>query len=102
MAVSVLALQSEDKLVRQAYQRRKDEIFFYNKSLIERDAYKHKVEQAMQKVKHEAQRANQEAQRAKQETMRANQEAQRANQAERQLADKDAIIAELMAKLASK
>ena len=67
MAVSVLALQSEDKLVRQAYLRRKDEIFFYNKGMLERDAYK-----------------------------------RRAEQAELQLVDKDAQIAELLAKLASK
>ena len=31
MAVSILARQSEDKITRQAYQRRKDEIYFYNK-----------------------------------------------------------------------
>jgi len=31
MAVSALARQSEDKILRQAYQRRKDEIYFYNK-----------------------------------------------------------------------
>ena len=31
MAVSALARQSEDKIIRQAYQRRKDEIYFYNK-----------------------------------------------------------------------
>ena len=30
MAVSTLALQSEDKYTRQAYQRRKDEIYFYD------------------------------------------------------------------------
>jgi len=31
MAVSALARQSEDKIIRQAYQRRQDEIYFYNK-----------------------------------------------------------------------
>jgi predicted transposase/invertase (TIGR01784 family) len=31
MAVTALAKQSEDKIIRQAYQRRKDEIYFYNK-----------------------------------------------------------------------
>ena len=30
MAVSAIARQSEDKIIRQAYQRRKDEIYFYN------------------------------------------------------------------------
>ena len=33
MAVSAIARQSEDKIIRQAYQRRKDEIFFYNAEL---------------------------------------------------------------------
>jgi predicted transposase/invertase (TIGR01784 family) len=31
MALSALSRQSEDKIIRQAYQRRKDEIYFYNK-----------------------------------------------------------------------
>jgi len=31
MAVSALTRQSEDKIIRQAYQRRQDEIYFYNK-----------------------------------------------------------------------
>ena len=31
MAISALARQSEDKIARQAYQRRKDEIFYYNR-----------------------------------------------------------------------
>jgi len=31
MAVTALQRQSEDKIIRQAYQRRKDEIYFYNK-----------------------------------------------------------------------
>ena len=31
MAVAALARQSEDKIIRQAYQRRQDEIYFYNK-----------------------------------------------------------------------
>ena len=33
MAVSAIARQSEDKIMRQAYQRRKDEIFFHNVEL---------------------------------------------------------------------
>ena len=33
MAVSSIARQSEDKIMRQAYQRRKDEIFFHNAAL---------------------------------------------------------------------
>ena len=46
MAVSALARQSEDKIIRQAYQRRKDEIYFYNKNMSERDEYKLRAEQA--------------------------------------------------------
>ncbi|MCL1884815.1 MAG: Rpn family recombination-promoting nuclease/putative transposase [Defluviitaleaceae bacterium] len=38
MAVSAIARQSEDKAVRQAYQRRKDEIFFHKKELADKDA----------------------------------------------------------------
>ena len=33
MAVSTLATQSEDKYARQAYQRRKDEVYFYNMNM---------------------------------------------------------------------
>jgi len=33
MAINALQRQSEDKLIRQAYQRRKDEIYFYYKEL---------------------------------------------------------------------
>jgi len=36
MAVSTLALQSEDKYTRQAYQRRQDEIYFFNKNMFEK------------------------------------------------------------------
>jgi predicted adenine nucleotide alpha hydrolase (AANH) superfamily ATPase len=46
MAMSALAKQSEDKIARQAYQRRKDEIFYYNKNVSERDEYKRRAEQA--------------------------------------------------------
>jgi hypothetical protein len=35
MAVTALQRQSEDKIIRQAYQRRKDEIYFYNKERAE-------------------------------------------------------------------
>ncbi|MCL2398529.1 MAG: Rpn family recombination-promoting nuclease/putative transposase, partial [Defluviitaleaceae bacterium] len=45
MAVSALSRQSEDKIIRQAYQRRQDEIFYFNKSMAERDEYKQRAEQ---------------------------------------------------------
>ena len=40
MALDALVQQSEDKYVRQAYQRRKDELFFYNKNMAEKEKYK--------------------------------------------------------------
>jgi len=42
MAVSAIARQSEDKIMRQAYQRRKDEIYFNN---LEREENRQKLEQ---------------------------------------------------------
>jgi predicted transposase/invertase (TIGR01784 family) len=71
MAVTALARQSKDKIARQAYQRRKDELFYYNKNMRERDEYK----------------------------LMAEQEHRRAEQAESALAEKDAIIAELRSQL---
>jgi len=46
MAVSAIARQSEDKIMRQAYQRRKDEIYFYNMEHAELEQTKHKLEQS--------------------------------------------------------
>jgi len=46
MAVTALQRQSEDKIMRQAYQRRKDEIYFNNKTSYERDEYKQRAELA--------------------------------------------------------
>ena len=46
MAISALARQSEDKIIRQAYQRRKDEIFYYNKNMAEKAQAELKAEQA--------------------------------------------------------
>ena len=74
MAVTALARQGEDKIVRQAYQRRKDEILSYNQNMAEREEYKQRAEQA------EAELMDKDA----------------------LLLDKDALIAELQAKLASK
>jgi len=46
MAVSAIARQSEDKIIRQAYQRRKDEIYFYNMERAELEQTKHRLEQS--------------------------------------------------------
>jgi len=80
MAVSTLARQSEDKITRQAYQRRQDEIYFYNKNMFERDEYKRKAEQEQRRANQEQLRANQEQRRAEQEQRRAEQEQLRAEQ----------------------
>jgi len=47
MAVSAIARQSQDKMARQAYQRRKDEIYFYN---MERDNDKRIAEEATRRA----------------------------------------------------
>ena len=56
MAVTALQRQSEDKIIRQAYQRRKDEIYFYNK---ERADDRHRTEQAELIASQERRRAEQ-------------------------------------------
>ena len=43
MAVAALQIQSEDKLIRQAYQRRKDEIYFHKKEIFD---YQQRAERA--------------------------------------------------------
>ena len=44
VAVSTLARLGEDKYARQAYQRRQDELYFYEKNMAERDEYKRRAE----------------------------------------------------------
>ena len=56
MAVSAIARQSEDKIMRQAYQRRKDEIYFYN---MERDNDKRIMQQQAEQIAQEQRRADQ-------------------------------------------
>jgi len=85
VALSAIARQSEDKIIRQAYQRRKDEIFFHNMSLEE-----------------SRQKAEQERIRAEQAEDKIEQERCRAEQAEAQIAEQAKIIAELQAQLANK
>jgi len=76
MAVSVLARQSEDKIARQAYQRRKDEIYFYNMEKLE---FQSKLEQERKRAEKERKRAEQaEAEIAK---LRKENEGLRATQA---------------------
>ena len=81
MAVTALAMQSEDKITRQAYQRRKDEIYFYKKNMSDLATYKRRAKNA------ETQLATQKNQLATQKS---------------QLAEKDALIAKLQAQLKDK
>ena len=46
MAVTSLAQQSEDKIIRQAYQRRKDEIYFNNMNIARAEQAERRAEQA--------------------------------------------------------
>jgi len=54
MAVSAIVRQSQDKMARQAYQRRKDEIYFYNMERAEdkriAEEYKQRAEQAESEI----------------------------------------------------
>jgi len=70
MAVSAIERQSQDKVIRQAYQRRQDEIYFHMLELASH----------LQTAEQERQRAEQERQRAEQAEAEIEQERQRAEQ----------------------
>jgi len=70
MAVSALARQSEDKIIRQAYQRRKDEIYFHKKEISD---YRLRAEKA------ESQLADKDAALADRDALIAKLQAQLAN-----------------------
>ena len=82
MAVSILERLGEDQLTRQAYLRRKDEIYFYNKSIADLEN-----------------RIEQEQRRAEQEQRRAEQAEAALTEKDEALAEKDAQIARLLAQL---
>ena len=70
MAVSTLARHGEDKIIRQAYQRRQDEIFFNNMNIIRAEDVERRAEQAEQKigqVEHRAEQAEAEIKRLQSE-----------------------------------
>ena len=52
MAVATLVRQWDDKVKRQSYQRRQDEIYFFNKALYEGEKFRQKAEQEQRKAKH--------------------------------------------------
>ena len=87
MAVSAIAQQSEDKLMRQAYQRRKDEIYFHNLEL-----YKNS-----QKAEEYKLQADQATHRAEEYKLQANQATHRAEQAESEIEILRKEIAKLQA-----
>ena len=85
MAVSTLAKQSEDKIIRQAYQRRQDEIYFYMKNMAERDEFKRIAEQENLRAEKEKQRAETAEAELKKEQQRAEKEKQKAEIAEAEI-----------------
>ena len=89
MAVSTLERQGKDKITRQAYQRRQDEVYYFIKNMSERDEFRQRAEVAEAEFKKEKQRAENEKQRAEKaeasiekEQQRAEKEQQRAELAE--------------------
>ena len=53
MAVSAIARQSEDKIMRQAYQRRRDEIFFHNAEVEEERQRANQLQVEIEKLRRE-------------------------------------------------
>jgi len=90
MAVSALIRQSEDKIARQAYQRRKDEIYFYNMEKIE---FQRKLEQERKNVEKERKNVEKERKNTEQEQKKAEKERERAEK-EQKKAEKERIRAE--------
>ena len=74
MAVSALVRQSEDKIVRQAYQRRKDEIYFYNKERADDKRRAEQAERRTEQAERRAEQAEQEIEKLRQQiaTLQAN------------------------------
>jgi len=50
MAVTTLARQGEDKIIRQAYLRRQDDIYFHNKNMAEKEEYRRRAEQEQRRA----------------------------------------------------
>ena len=99
MAVSTLARQSEDKYIRQAYLRRQDEIYFFNKNMYEKAKFKQEAEEANLRAEQERQRAEQAVQRAEQEKQHTEQERCRAEKAESEI---EKLLQQIAALKASK
>ena len=96
MAVTALQRQSEDKIIRQAYQRRQDEIYFYNKSKFEAEQTQRMLEQAELRADKAEYMLEQEKRNAAQ-ALADKEQALADNKAA--LAEKDTLIAKLQAEL---
>ena len=88
MAVNTLARQGMDKIARQAYQRRKDEIYYYNKNMNELEESKRKLKES------EAALAEKDSALAEKDTKLAEKDSA--------LVEKDSALAEKDTKLAEK
>jgi hypothetical protein len=100
MAVSALARMSKDKIKRQAYQRRQDDILLYNKRMSD---FMHMAEQEKKRAEQAEKRAEQAEKMATQEKKKAEKMIeQEKKSAEVALEEKDAIIAKLKARLDEK
>jgi len=93
MAVSTLERQGKDKITRQAYQRRQDEVYYFIKNMSERDEFRQRAEVAEAEFKKEKQRAENEKQRAENEKQRA-EKAEASIEKEQQRAEKEQQRAE--------
>ena len=102
MAVSKLARLSENKLTRQEYLRRQDDILLTAKRMNDLKEEKRKAEQEKRRADQAIRKADQEKRKAEQEKRRADQEKRRAEIAESALEEKDALIAMLKARLGEK
>ena len=89
MAVSALAVLSEDKVTRQAYEKRQEEIMLYH----------NKIKGFIRTIEQERLKAEQERRKAEQAKLGEEQEKRRAEQAERALEKKDAELAKQTAEI---
>ena len=66
MAVSTLARQGEDKVIRQAYERRQDDIFYNTMHIIRADKAEREIKQARVQIEQEKRKKEEAERRAKQ------------------------------------
>jgi hypothetical protein len=71
MAVTALLQQSEDKLIRQAYQRRRDEIYFHKKEIADNVLIAEQANRRAEQANRRAEEANRRTEQANRETEQA-------------------------------